>query len=238
MTELDSNNLTNLPNLTSVPDLESPEAQARIQATLDKEQQLYDELSIDAPELERAFILLRMADAQVGLKQNEAAWNHARRAFESFIEKEEWQAAVEACNLLYQTEQPASICALGQGIWLAVTFPIDVTLSINMLTHIIDETPARSDGAAVAAITAHYIADIRSDDEKHSSISFLTNNILARVAENHSDVKDQHSLDIWMQKLELKDPEQFLPRLSKILNIIVENNWWYDKDKLRQKIPN
>ncbi|VAX02183.1 hypothetical protein MNBD_GAMMA22-443 [hydrothermal vent metagenome] len=234
MTELDPNNLS---NLTSVPDLESPEAQARIQETLDKEQQLYDELGFDAPELERALILLRMADAQVGLKNNEAAWNNARRAFESFIDNEQWEAAVEACNLLYQTEQPASICALGQGIWLAVTFPVDVTLSINMLTHIIDETPARSDGAAIAAITAHYIADIRSDNKNHSSLSFLTRNILARVAENHSDVKDQHSLDIWMLKLELKDPEQFLPRLSKILNIIVEDNWWYDKDTLREKIP-
>ncbi|MFV1984660.1 MAG: hypothetical protein ACC657_14040 [Thiohalomonadales bacterium] len=231
MIELDSK------NLSAVPDLESPEAQARIQQALDKDKQLYDELAYDAPELDRAFILLRMADAEVGLKHNESAWNNARRAFESFIENEQWEAAVEACNLLYQTEQPASICALGQGIWLAVTFPIDVTLSINMLTHIIDETPSRSDGAAIAAITAHYIADIRSDEDNHSSISFLTSNILARVAENHSDVKDQHSLDIWLQKLELKDPEQFLPRLSKILNIIVEDKWWYDKDKLREKIP-
>jgi len=231
MTELD------LENISSVPDLESPEAQARIQESLDTEQKLYDELATDAPEIDRAYILLRMADAEVGLKQNESAWNHARRAFESFIESEQWEAAVEACNLLYQTEQPASICALGQGIWLAVTFPIDITLSINMLTHIIDETPARSDGAAVAAITAHYIADIRASDENHSSISFLTSNILARVAEGHSDVKDQHSLDIWLQKLELKDPEQFLPRLSKILNIITEDKWWYDKDKLREKIP-
>jgi len=231
MTELDSS------NLTSVPDLESPEAQARIQETLDEQQKLYDELATDAPESERALILLRIADAEIGLKQNESAWSHARRAFESFIENEQWEAAVEACNLLYQTEQPASISALGQGVWLAVTFPIDVTLSINMLTHIIDETPARSDGAAIAAITAHYIADIRSEDKNHSSISFLTSNILARVAENHSDVKDQYSLDIWLQKLELKDPEHFLPRLSKILNIIVENKWWYDQDKLREKIP-
>ncbi len=234
MTDLNSNNLA---NLTSVPDLESPEAQARIQETFDNEQRLYNELATDAPEIDRANILLRMADAEVGLKQNESAWSHARRAFECFIENEQWEAAVEACNLLYQTEQPASICALGQGIWLAVTFPIDVTLSINMLTHIIDETPARSDGAAVAAITAHYIADIRTDDDKHSSISFLTSNILARVAEGHSDVKDQHSLNIWLQKLELKDPEQFLPRLAKILNIIVEDKWWYDKDKLREKLP-
>ncbi len=229
--------VVDLNTISSVPDLESPEAQARIQTSLDADQKLYDDLAHDASEIDRAFILLRMADSEVGLKLNDLAWNHARRAFESFIENEEWEAAVEACNLLYQTEQPASICALGQGIWLAVTFPIDVTLSINMLTHIIDETPARSDGAAIAAITAHYIADIRTDEDKHTSISFLTNNILARVAESHSDVKDQHSLDIWLQKLELKDPEQFLPRLAKILNIITEDKWWYDKDKLREKIP-
>ena len=58
---------------------------------------------------------------------------------------------------------PASLVALAHGVWLAVTYPIDPQLSINLLDHVIEETPKDSDGAAVAAAAAHYLAELRAD---------------------------------------------------------------------------
>ena len=145
--------------------------------------------------------------------------------------------AVEACNVLFQCEQPASIVALGQGVWLAITYPIEVDTTVAMLNHIIDETPVDSDGAAVAAACAHYIADIRASDEKHESITFLTRHLLTQVAQRHSQVKDQEQLDAWLMRLELKDPAVFLPRLSQVLNVMVVDQWWFDRDELRSQLP-
>src|SRR5574340_854440 len=81
-------------------------------------------------------------------------------------------SAVEACDVLYQAKQKDSIAALGMGIWLAVTFPVDPELTVAMLIHVVDETPNDSDGAAVAAITARYVVDLRADDDKHESQCF------------------------------------------------------------------
>ncbi|UCE90659.1 MAG: hypothetical protein JSW10_10155 [Pseudomonadota bacterium] len=194
-------------------------------------------LTADTPPVERAALWLNIADAQVGLEQMEAAWNNARQALDAFVALEMWQEAVEACNLLYQCGQPASVAALGQGVWLAVTFPVQPELTMTMLAHIVDETPPQSDGAAVAAMVSHYVVDLRTEGEKHDSLSFLTTNLIARVAERHSNIKDQAALDAWMARLELTDPQVFLPRLSQVINVMVQDQWWFDRDVLRAKLP-
>ena len=189
---------------------------------------------------ERGPVLLSRANALLGLKRLEEAWKDARAAFNIFVTAERWSDAVECCDVLYQTEQPASITALAHGIWVAVTYPIDPEQTIVIMSYLVDETPANSDGAAVAAATAHYIVGIRCDsEEKHNSLAFLTSNMIARVAQRHGNVKSQEALDFWMHKLELKDPQKFLPRLGLVLNAIVgdESAWWFNREELRSRLP-
>ena len=194
-------------------------------------------LPADTPDLERALIQLDISELLLALDQKEEAWNEARAIFDIFMKNEQWQHAVEACNVMYQTEQPASIVALGHGVWLAVTYPIDADTTVAVLNHIVDETPADSDGAAVAAMVGYYIADIRTTDENHESMTFLAKTILGNVAKRHSNVQTQKEMDAWLFKLELNDPAIFLPRLSLVVNSIVGESWWFDRDDLRSRLP-
>ncbi len=209
-----------------------------IQKYLQQKQQELNALPVDAPDLERARLQLDIAEAMVGLTHGDEAWDLARAALDTYIENDRWQEAVEACDVLYQTSQPASLVALAHGVWLAVTYPIDPQLSINMLGYIIDETPPGADGAAVAAITAHYIADLRADEKQRESLMFLTNEMVANVARAHSKVEDQEGLSAWMERLRLHDPADFLPKLALVLGAIVPaDDWWFDRDALRDKLP-
>ncbi|MBZ0106308.1 MAG: hypothetical protein K8H84_11855 [Sulfuricella denitrificans] len=188
-------------------------------------------------EMACARLQLDAAELLVWLERKEEAWDLARAAFDTALKNEAWQDAVEACNVLYQTEQAFSIPALGMGVWLAVTFPVEPELSYAMLEHVVTETPAHSDGAALAAVTTRYVIDLRADDAKHENLSLLANNLIARVAARHGNVQDQQALNAWMDKLELRDPQLFLPRLSQVVNAIVGNAWWFDRNVLRDKLP-
>jgi len=207
--------------------------QAHLDTALAKLQALPESSS----DLEKAIIDLDIASAQMGLGQKEQAWTTAKNAFDVFMKNHQWQEAVEACETLYLTEAHAAIIALAQGIWLSVTFPIAAQTSLTMLNYVIDETPKESDGAALAAVAAHYIVDMRSTDEQREDLMFLSKNMLTKVAERHSEIESQQALDIWMQKLDLLDPSVFLPRLAKILDVIILDNWWFDRDELRNLIP-
>lgn len=190
----------------------------------------------DASPLDRARLQLDVAESLVALERKAEAWTLAREAFETALQHDAWKDAVEACDVLYQCEQKESVAALGMGVWLAVSFPVDPELTLAMLMHIVEETPDNSDGAALAAVAARYVIDLRADDASHESLSFLANTLIGRVAERHSKVRDQAALDQWMEKLALRDPQIFLPRLGKVVNIIVGDAWWFDRNELREKV--
>ena len=204
---------------------------------LEEKQKALAELAEDVSDLDRAYLQLDIAEALVGVGRAEECWEIAREAFDVFLENEQWEAAVQCCDVLYQSGQPASLSALGQGVWLAVTYPIDPQLSVNMLGYVVDETPGAADGAAVAAITAHYIADIRTEGDTNKSMTFVTNQLLANVAREHSGINNQEEMNAWMEKLQLLEPEIFLPRLSLVIGAIVpQDQWWFDRDALLDKI--
>ncbi|MDH5484439.1 MAG: hypothetical protein OEY43_04305 [Gammaproteobacteria bacterium] len=225
------------PEAGVIENSDAAESEAFLQEQLQQADAALTQLAADSDGAERGAILLKKANALLGLERREEAWDQAKQAFELYIAAELWPGAVEACDILYQADQPASIIALAHGVWLSVTYPIDPEHSIVMLSYVVDETPKDSDGAAVAAATAHYLVGLRADDAQHDSLSFLTTNLIAKVAQRHSDVKSQEALDYWMEKLDLNDPAIFLPRMSKVVNTIIGDNWWFDREALQSKLP-
>jgi hypothetical protein len=219
---------------------EASESKEFLRAELDKKQALLAKLTVDCDPLERAALQYDIAEIMLDSGGNgmpEAAWGLAKEAFVIYMEHDKIEDAVHSCDVLYRTELPAAVVALGHAMWLSVTYPIDPELSIVMMKNLIDDTPPKSDGAAVAAVAAHYIADLRLKDEKRESVMFLTKNLITQVAERHSNVKDQGQLNFWMDKLELNDPADFLPKLAQVIDAIVAGDWWFDRDELRAKLP-
>jgi len=173
----------------------------------------------------------------LGLERNEEAWQRARPLFEPYIEQQQWEAAVEVCDVCYRSEQEGSVAALGQGVWLAVTFPVDPELTVAMLQHIVDETPDGSDGAAVAAATAVYVVDLRAEGKQYDDLHFFAMQMLGTVARRHSNIEGQEQFDAWLEKLELSDPGRFLVRLRNVIDVMVQSDWWFDRDAVQAKLP-
>jgi hypothetical protein len=187
--------------------------------------------------LARADLLLQIGRTLIRLEKNQDAWDAGREAFDIFMAREAWEGAVQACDIMFLADQPESLAALGQGIWLTVTFPMDPELSVAMLQHVVDETPPDSDGAAVAATVAHYIVDLRAEGRQREDLMFYTNQLLATVARRHSGVQDQEAFSRWFKKLELDDPAKFLPRLRNVVDVLVQDEWWIDRDAIHAKLP-
>jgi hypothetical protein len=187
--------------------------------------------------LEEARLQLDIGEILILLERAAPAWTLARMAFDIALKNESWQDAVEACNVLYQTGEEGALAALGMGVWLAVTFPVAPELTYAMLDHVITETPENSDDAAFSAMTVRYVIDLRAEEGEHENWGLLANDLIARVAARHSQVQNQQALDAWMDKLGLRDPRVFLPGLSEVVNALVADSWWFDRDALRDTLP-
>jgi hypothetical protein len=186
---------------------------------------------------ERVQTRIEMGQILGDLQRGAQAFDAGRMAFDEAIATEDWERAVLACDVMFNADEEQSLAALGQGIWLAVTFPVDPELTVAMLQHVVDETPPESDGAAVAAIVAHYIADIRAKGKAREDLMFFTNSLLGTVARRHGKVDSQDQFSYWFNKLELDDPQKFLPRLRNIVDVMVQNDWWVDREAIWAKLP-
>jgi len=105
-------------------------SEEKLQQELAAAQQELIELPAGYAPIQKAEIQNRIAEILVDLRQTEAAFDTAREAFDTFVAAEQWEGAVHACNIMFMADQPWSLAALGQGVWLAVTFPIDPELSV------------------------------------------------------------------------------------------------------------
>lgn len=195
------------------------------------------ELPESASDEQRAAITLPMARTLAALERGEQAWQIAHEAFGVFLAARRWEQAVEACDVLFLTNQDGSLSALGQGIWLAVTFPIDPELTVAMLHHVVEDTPDDSDGAAVAAAAAAYIVDLRTEGKQRDDLQFFTMQMLGAVARRHGEVESQQQFDYWMERLELHAPEKLLVRLRNVVDVLVQDDWWFDRDALQKDLP-
>ena len=190
-----------------------------------------------AGELERAGLQLEIARALQVLGRGAEAWPVGRLAFDAFAAAADWERAADACDVLYQAEQAGSLAALGQGIWVGVTFPIDPEISVHLLSHVVDDTPDDADGAAVAAATAAFLADLRAPEgPDRDRLVFFANQLLGRVARRHGQVADQDAFEQWVRRLELDEPDKFLVRLRNVVDVLVQDDWWIDRDAIQSQL--
>jgi len=212
--------------------------QAELEGHLVELRARLERLPEGAAAAERAALQLEMARALQILGRGEEAWPIAHTAFGIFMDQQDWRQAADSCDVLYQCDQPRSLSALGQGIWLGVTFPIDPEITVHLLSHVVDDTPDDSDGAAVAAASAAFLADLRSPEgPDRERLLFFTQQLLGKVARRHSGVEGQEQFDYWVERLELNDPDKFLVRLRNVVDVLVQEDWWFDREGLQASIP-
>jgi len=232
---LDPNKLTDTAAQSLMKDLGQ---MAELETHLSEIKQQLSQLPEGAPPLQRAALLLEIARTLQTLERGEEAWPQGRTAFDIFAEHRAWEQAAETCDCLYQCDQPDSLVALGNGIWLGVTFPIDPEVSVHLLSHVVDDTPDDADGAAVAAATAAFLADLRTPEgPERDRLVFFANQLLGKVARRHSNVDNQEQFAFWVQKLELDDPDKFLVRLRNVVDVLAQDDWWVDREAVQLDLP-
>ncbi len=219
------------------PVLEVTAQEKTLQQDLELHMQHFNALPEQCDPVEKARLMLDIAECHLGLDQLDEAHQWAQQGISPLIKNEQWPLVVDACDIIYNCNKDDALVALGNGIWLAVTFPIDPNISIQMLHHIVDETPDDSDGAAVAAMLAHYLAETRSNEKDHKNLTFLTNQIVTQVAKRHRNIEDEKTMQTWIKMYQLDEIDQLLSKMAVILETIVDNHWWYDRDEIRSRLP-
>jgi hypothetical protein len=60
---------------------------------------------------------------------------------------------------------------------------------------------------------------------------------MSSVARRHSGIENQIDLDNWVERLELNDVSRILIRLRNVVDVLVQDNWWIDRDAIQSELP-
>ena len=215
------------------------EAQVSLQALEVRSNQIRQQISSlsEGNIRDRATLGHDLAMLQIEQGQARKAWENAMPAFRIHIDRQEWELATVVCDTLFRCEQPDSLIALGHALWLSITFPVEPTLTLVQLQHVINDTPEDSDGAAVAAAVGAYVAELRGGEKQNDEVVLAVSQMLNDVARRHSGVQSQEEFNLWFKRLELDVPEKLLIRMRNIIDVLVQDQWWIDRTDLQRLIP-
>jgi hypothetical protein len=79
--------------------------------------------------------------------------------------------------------------------------------------------------------------DLRARDPQREHLLLYTNQLLATVARRHSGVEGQQDFNRWIEDMELSVPALFLPRLRNVVDVLVQDEWWFDRAALQAALP-
>ena len=195
------------------------------------------EQELDRPDLrdsERLDAQLELSQVLLDLNEPTMAFGVAREVLDAGIRAVRYEEAASACQVMYLSEQPEAMPALGHGLWLALACPIDPELTWQMLHHLVEETPPQSDGAAVAAMLAYFLMEKRAAGAERDRLIFLARQQVAEVAERHRGITDEEAIGIWIQMYDLDDVDVLLERMARILDAITPV-WWFDREAVRAR---
>ena len=197
------------------------------------------EAELDRPGIkdsQRLDAQLELAGVLLDLNESVAAFDTARQALDACIQSARYEEAASVCQVMYLSEQPQAMPALGHGIWLALACPMDPNLTWEMLRHLVEETPPDSDGAAVAAMLTYFLMEKRAVGTDRDRLIFLARQQVGEVAERHRGITNEEAIGIWVQMYELDNVDVLLERMARILDAITPA-WWFDREALRARFP-
>ena len=188
----------------------------------------------DLKDSERLDAKLELSQILLDLDEPAMAFEMAREVLDAGMRAACYEEAASACQVMYLSEQPEAMPALGHGIWLALSCPVDPELTWQMLRYLVEETPPQSDGAAVAAMLAYFLMEKRAAGTERDRLIFLARQQVAEVAERHRGITDEEAIGIWIQMYDLDDVDVLLERMARILDAITPA-WWFDREAVRAR---
>jgi tetratricopeptide (TPR) repeat protein len=124
-------------------------------------------------------------------------------------------------------DEPTALSYLAQSLWLTIKLLPNLKSAITLIELIYQKVPAGDQIESLLGATAIYLCHNYQHPELEK-LTELSDNIIGHAAQQQG-IETQADYDNWKTKNRLNDPDYFLPELLKELEVIVGDNWLFDR---------
>ncbi|HIJ84290.1 MAG TPA: hypothetical protein HPQ00_08810, partial [Magnetococcales bacterium] len=126
--------------------------------------------------------------------------------------------------------------ALAQRIWVGLKTETPASEVVLALFHLLNTLGPRHDVAGPIAALAHFMAKHRTPDHPDRDLAMgQAQQMFHRVCEEKGVVGEE-AFKIWVKHSRLDDPNHYVPIVMHLLDVMVGDVWWFDRDLLQKEL--
>ncbi|MBF0399620.1 MAG: hypothetical protein HQL90_02510 [Magnetococcales bacterium] len=153
------------------------------------------------------------------------------------VQQGDWLGAQRTLVYLSTRDwHPMAGKALAQRIWLALKTDTAITEVMLALTALFSQFGAAHEQAGDIAAMAGLLAARRGTDHPDSEWAEVQALQMMQQVQQVNAFSEPGAFEDWFVARGWADPDVFIPRFMKLLEEVVGDDWWLDRDRLQQDL--
>ena len=183
-------------------------------------------------------ILSENGDDQEKQKKDPAEeWKLNKAAIRRFANDSNWPEALKLLKVLSTKHRNKEIYkALAQRVWICLKSDAPSPEVVLSLFHLLNTLGAKHEVAGPIVALAHLMAKKRTPDHKDSDLAMGQAQQMFNLVCETIGVVGEDAFKKWVETNKLDDPGYYVPIVMHCLDIMVGDDWWFDREKLQQEM--
>lgn len=163
-------------------------------------------------------------------------WQLNKAAVARYAKSGQWDEALKILTQLSKKQKTHEIYkALAQRIWIALKSEAPVTDVVLSLFHLLNTLGPRHDIAGAVAALAHLMAKHRTPDHPDQGLAQAQAQQMFALVLDEAGVVGDEAFGKWVIHHRLNDPNHYVPIVLNCLEIMVGDDWWFDRTLLQEE---
>ncbi len=164
-------------------------------------------------------------------------WDSEVAQVRRWAEEGNWEEAFKLLKTMSQRFKNTEIYkALAQRIWVALKTDTPAAECVLALFHLLNTLGPRHEVAGPIAALAHFMAKHRTPNHPDRDLALgQAQQMFHRVCEEKGIVGES-AFQIWVKNSRLDDPNHYVPIVMHCLEIMVGDEWWFDRNLLQKEL--
>ncbi|MBF0454825.1 MAG: hypothetical protein HQL72_08450 [Magnetococcales bacterium] len=164
-------------------------------------------------------------------------WKLNRAAISRFAKDGNWPEVLKLLKILSTKHRNKEVYkALAMRVWVCLKSDAPVTEVVLALFHLFNTLGSKHEIAGPIAALGHLMAKNRTPDHQDRDLALgQAQQMFSLVCENQGIVGEE-AFNAWVTANNLEDPNHYIPIVMNCLDIMVGEDWWFEKDQLQQEM--
>ncbi|MEO5362527.1 MAG: hypothetical protein H7838_02715 [Magnetococcus sp. DMHC-8] len=162
-------------------------------------------------------------------------WQLNKAAIARFGRNGHWQEALALLTAMSKKQRSHEMYkALAQRVWVALKSDAPVPEVVLALYHLLNTLGPRHEIAGPIAALAHLMAKHRTPDHPDQALAQAQSQQMFALVLDAVGIVGDDAFGKWVTHNHLDDPNHYIPIVLHGLEIMVGDDWWFDRDALQR----